>query len=365
MKRRLLHSYCMSSVVMAMALLMSCGGGDKGGANLSGAGATFPAPFYNMVFKDFKDTTGCSVSYGGVGSGGGIRSLQDQTVDFGASDVFLSDRELSTFGSQVLHIPTCIGAVVLSYHLQGVDSLRLTSQVISDIYRGKIKKWNDTRIVALNSEVSLPDLDITPVYRSDASGTTSVFADYMSKTDEAWRQDLGEGKSLNFSVGVAAKGNPGVAGIVSETNGAIGYIGSEYALALNLPSAAIQNKSGNYVKATVRSISAAATGETPADTRVMITNSEAPLSYPISTFTWIIVYKEQNYANRSAEKAGTLQRLLRHLIGEKGQRMASQTYYAPLPEEVLEKARHIVSGMTYGGEILEELLAEEVSEQQD
>lgn len=330
-------------------LLSSCG---KKESALSGAGATFPAPFYNIVFKEYAKI-GSNVTYGAIGSGGGIRSLKDQTVDFGATDVFLSDSELKEMGADVVHIPTCLGAVVLSYNLKDVKDLKLTADIISDIYRGKITKWNDVKIKELNPDLNLPDKGITAVYRSDGSGTTSVFSEYMSKVNEAWNTEIGEGKSLKFPVGIAAKGNPGVAGIIAETEGAIGYIGSEYALALNMSSALLQNSAGNFIAADTKSISASANVDIPNDTRVVITNSPNPEAYPISTFTWIIAYKEQNYNARTEVQAKSLAGLLNYVISEEGQAIATKTHYAPLPSVALEKTKAIIESMTFGGNKIE------------
>lgn len=330
-------------------LLSSCG---KKESALSGAGATFPAPFYNIVFKEYAKI-GSNVTYGAIGSGGGIRSLKDQTVDFGATDVFLSDSELKEMGADVVHIPTCLGAVVLSYNLKDVKDLKLTADIISDIYRGKITKWNDVKIKELNPDLNLPDKGITAVYRSDGSGTTSVFSEYMSKVNEAWNIEIGEGKSLKFPVGIAAKGNPGVAGIIAETEGAIGYIGSEYALALNMSSALLQNSAGNFIAADTKSISASANVDIPNDTRVVITNSPNPEAYPISTFTWIIAYKEQNYNTRTEIQAKSLAGLLNYVISEEGQAIATKTHYAPLPTVALEKTKAIIESMTFGGNKIE------------
>jgi phosphate transport system substrate-binding protein len=331
---------------MITGAAFSCG--TKGGrVKLSGAGATFPAPFYNIVFKEYAKVSGNDVSYGGIGSGGGIRSLADRTVDFGATDVFLSEAEMTEMGGEILHIPTALGAVVLSYNLKDVKELKLTAALVSAIYRGEIRNWNDPQIAAVNPGIGFPDKGITPVYRSDGSGTTAVFSEYMSKADDAWREAIGEGKSLSFHTGVAAKGNPGVAGIVAETDGAIGYIGSEYALALNLPSALLQNRSGNFVKADSRSISASAQVNMPDDTRASIVDSPNPEAYPISTFTWIIAYREQNYGKRTLAGAQALADLLRYIISEAGQDIAVKTYYAPLPLVVREKAGAAIRSMTF------------------
>lgn len=335
-------------LVTVILAFTACNSSKKEGtAKLSGAGATFPAPFYNIVFKDYTQATGNDVTYGGIGSGGGIRSLKDKTVDFGASDVFLSDEELKDMGSDVVHIPTALGAVVLSYNLPEIKNLKLDAVLISAIFRGEITKWNDAKIKALNPDLIFPDQAITPVYRSDGSGTTFVFSDYMSKADSLWKKDLGTGKSLNFKFGVAAKGNPGVAGIVAETKGSVGYIGSEYALALNLATASLKNSSGNFIEANANSISAAAKVDMPDDTRALITNPSESDAYPISTFTWIIVYKEQAYNNRSENTARALTGLLDYIISDKGQQIAVKTHYAPLPASLAEKTRNIIRSITY------------------
>lgn len=336
-------------VAVVTILLSSCGG--KKESSLSGAGATFPAPFYNIVFKEYAKN-GNNVTYGAIGSGGGIRSLKDKTVDFGATDVFLSEKELQEMGADIVHIPTALGGVVLSYNLKDVSGLKLTADIISDIYLGKIKNWNDAKLKELNPELNLPDKAIIPVYRSDGSGTTSVFSEYMSKVNDEWKADIGEGKSLKFPEGIAAKGNPGVAGIIAETDGAIGYIGSEYALALNMPTALLQNSSGNFVEANNKSISASANVEMPNDTRVVITNSPNPEAYPISTFTWLIAYKEQSYNNRSKEQAQSLTGLLNYIISSEGQEIANKTHYAPLPSTAVKKTKAIINSMTYNGEAI-------------
>ena len=345
----------LSLFTAALLACISCTAGRKGDAvRLSGAGATFPAPFYNVIGKAYALSSGNELTYGGIGSGGGIRSLTDRTVDFGATDVFLSEAELRETGAEVLHIPTALGAVVVCWNLEGVNELRLTSGLISSIYRGEIRNWNDPRIRAANPGLRLPDQAIAPVYRSDGSGTTAVFSAYLSRTDAAWREAIGEGKSLSFPVGVAAKGNPGVAGILAETEGAVGYIGSEYALALNLPSAALQNRSGHFVKAGLSSIAASAGDGIHPDPRAGILDSPLPEAYPVSTFTWIVVYREQSYKKRRPEQARALADLLLYITGDEGQEIAARTYYVPIPPAARAQAAAIVRSMTFGGQKLSE-----------
>ena len=251
--------------------------------------------------------------------------------------------------AEVIHIATCMGGVVMAYTLEGIDSLRLTGQLISDIYLGKIKKWNDPLIKGENPDINLPDLEITPVYRSDGSGTTFNFSEYLSAISPEWKSIMGMGKSLKWPAGIAAKGNPGVAGIVQQTEGAIGYIGSEYALTLRLPTAKLKNRAGNYVDATLETISAAANVPLPDDMRATKTDSDDPNAYPISLFTWVLVYKNQDYDNRSMEEAEDIVKLLNYVISPEGQKVAAQINYAPLSEQALEKNRKLIDQINYSG----------------
>lgn len=344
------------TAIMSMVLLLafsSCNL-NKGTDNkvtveeLSGAGATFPLPFYNMVFEKYNNKKGSQVAYGGIGSGGGIRNLKDEIVDFAGSDAYVSDDEMKEM-RPVIHIPTCMGAVVVAYNLKDVKELNLSGTVIADIFAGNIRKWNDSKIKELNPDATLPDKEIVPVFRSDGSGTTFVFTDYLSKISNTWAEKYGKGKSVNFPVGQAAKGNPGVAGIISETENSIGYIGSEYAFAQNIPYAAITNANGEIVKPTTESISAAAAGEMPEDTRAMITNSTAKGAYPISCFTWIVVYQEQNYADRSKKHAQELVEFLSYVLSDEAQNSASQVHYAPLPKEVIDLSIKNLKKITFDG----------------
>ena len=336
--------------------LAACGGANKQGdsskVSLAGAGATFPQPYYDAAFKSYQDSTGTVITYGGVGSGGGIRSLKDKIVDFGATDAFLSDKELSQMPAPVVHIPTCMGAVVMAYNLPGVKDLKLTGDIVADIYLGKIKKWNDPRIAAVNQGVKLPSGDIHPVYRSDGSGTTFVFSDYLSKVSPEFSEKVGRDKSLKWPTGIAAKGNPGVAGTIGQTEGSIGYVGSEYSFAQNIPAAQLQNQAGNFIVPNTESISAAAAGELPADTRTMITNSADPNAYPIACFTWIVLYKDQNYNGRSQQQAEGTVKMLDWLTNPKAQAMTTQIHYSPLPASAVLNAKTILKSVTYGGQAL-------------
>jgi len=317
--------------------------------SLSGAGATFPLPFYNMAFEQYTKATGEKVTYGGIGSGGGIRSLSDKVVDFGASDAFLSDKELREMPAPVVHIPTCSGAVVVAFNIPGVEAIKLTPAVLVDIFMGKIKNWDDASLKRLNPSVKFPNLAITVVYRSDGSGTTNMFTDYLTKVSKEWATKLGSGKTVKWLTGIGAKGNPGVAGTIKETKGAIGYVGSEYSFAQKIPTAYLQNKAGKFIRPSIASISAAGKSTIPADTRIMLTNSDAALAYPISGFTWILLYKEQDYANRSLAQAQATLKLMEYMLGPNAQKVASAVNYAPLPASVVKQAKAILRSVTYKG----------------
>ena len=337
-------------VLISIALMTaSCAG--KGGrvTQLDAAGATFPLPYYTEAFKAYEELSGIHVNYGAVGSGGGIRSLKDEVVDFAASDAFLSDEELAEMPREVIHIPTCMGAVVIAYNCPEIAGLKLTGEIIANIYLGKITRWNDPAIVAINPDEKLPDKEISPVYRSDGSGTTNVFSDYLTKVSPDWAAQIGTGKSLKWPTGMAAKGNPGVAGVISQTDGAIGYVGSEYSFSLKIPTAKVQNQAGNFVLPSLESISAAAAGEVAPDTRQMITNSAHPEAYPISCLTWLISYKDLSYSNHSEAEAAETARLLNWMLSDEAQAITSQIHFAPLSPEMIAAAKAQLAQLTYGG----------------
>ncbi len=336
-------------------VLVSCNSGGKkstGGSkqiSITAAGATFPMPFYNLAFKKYGENTGVQMTYGGIGSGGGIRSLSDKVVDFGATDAFLSDKEKSEMPAEVIHIPTCMGAVVIAYNLPGVDSLKMTPELLEKIFMGSITKWSDPLLKSVNPDIKFPDTKITVVYRSDGSGTTNIFSDYMTKVSQAWREKIGAGKSLNWPAGIGAKGNPGVAGTISQSVGSIGYIGSEYAFAQKIQYALVKNSSGKFINPDIKSVTYAAKGPMPADTRVMVTNSPDPDAYPISGFTWIILYKEQAYNGRTAQQAEAVVKFLDWLVSPDAQSIAVSVNYASLPPEVSASAKNILKTVTYNG----------------
>ncbi len=341
---------------MAGAISISfaaCSGQKSKSANgresveLTGAGATFPQPFYNIAFESYSSNHSDKVSYGGIGSGGGVRNLKDGIVDFCGSDAFLSDKEMTEM-KPVVHIPTCMGAVVLAYNVPELKELNLSGDVIADIYAGKIKMWNDARLAKLNPGTQLPNKPIVLVYRSDGSGTTFIFTDYLSKVSENWKNTYGAGKTVDFPVGQAAKGNPGVAGIISQTPYSLGYIGSEYAFAQKVTYASVYNKKGELIKPSTESISAAA-GNIPQDTRCSITDADATGAYPISCFTWLIIYKEQHYSDRSLAQAQATLDLMQYMLSDSVQSTTASVHYAPLPKKAVELSLQNLKTVTYDG----------------
>jgi phosphate transport system substrate-binding protein len=315
---------------------------------LLGAGATFPLPLYTKMFDTYNKNTGVKVNYQGVGSGAGITQLTNKTVDFGASDAFMSDDEMKKTGAEVLHIPIALGSVVLTYNISSNPKLKFSPGTIADIFIGKITKWNDPKIAADNAGISLPDMGITVVHRSDGSGTTYIFSDYLAKVSIDWRSGPGIGKSLNWPVGLGAKGNPGVAGLIKQLPGSFGYVELIYALQNKMPVALVKNKSGVFVEPTIKSTSLAAGIALPADTRASITDTTAKDGYPICGFTWIIIYKEQKYGNRTKDKAEATMKLLQWMAHE-GQSLVGPLQYSPLPKDAVAKADVILKSAVYGG----------------
>ena len=313
--------------------------GSAGGVDLTGAGATFPYPLYSKWFSDYAASTGVKINYQSIGSGGGIRQLSECTVDFGASDSPMTDEEMARArGGPVLHIPTVLGADVITYNIQGLSRpLNLTGEVIADIFLGRIKKWNDARIAALNSGVTLPNQDILVVHRSDGSGTTFIFTDYLSTVSPAWANGPGRGKEVQWPAGIGAKGNEGVAGQVKQTPGSVGYTELAYAKQNRLPFAAVQNAAGEFVLPTVESITAAAAGVMArlpenSDFRLSIVNAPGAAAYPIASFTWIVLYQNQ----ADADKGRKLLDFLRWALRE-GDASAAALDYAPLPAAMDER----------------------------
>ncbi len=304
--------------------------------DLNGAGATFPYPIYSKWFSDYATATGVKINYQSIGSGGGIRQLTEGTVDFGASDAPMSDAELAKMKSPVLHFPTVLGAVVITYNIPGITkTIRLTGPVVADIFAGRITKWNDARIASLNAGLKLPSSDILVVHRSDGSGTTYIFSDYLSSVSRAWAQSPGKGKELAWPVGLGGKGNEGVAGQVKQMPGAIGYVELAYAKQNSLPFADLRNASGEFITPTIESVTTAAaavTSKLPANTdyRLSIVNAAGKGAYPISSFTFLLVYQAQPDATKGRKLVDFLRWYLRN-----GEQSAASLDYAPLPASMI------------------------------
>ncbi len=308
---------------------------------INGAGATFPYPIYSKWFSEYqKSHPNAEFNYQSIGSGGGIQQITAKTVDFGASDAPMSDDSLEKVYGTLLHIPTVLGAVVIAYNAPIGSELKLDGTVIADIFLGKIKKWNDEAIAKLNPAIKLPNQDIFVAYRSDGSGTSYVFTDYLSKVSSDWKKNVGTGKSVKWPVGLGAKGNEGVTGLIKQTPGTLGYVELNYAIGNNLAYASVVNKTGQLVKPSVASVSAAADGALstiPGDYRVSITNADGAESYPISSFTYLLIYKKQT----DEIKGKALVDFLKWAMSD-GQKIAPELYYAPLPASLISKINETI-----------------------
>jgi len=304
-----------------------------GSVDLTGAGATFPYPLYSKWFSDYAAKTGVKINYQSIGSGGGIRQFSEQTVDFGATDGPMSDEELShAKGGAVLHLPTVLGGDVITYNLPEVKQpLKLTGPLIADIFLGKVKRWNDPAIAALNPGVSLPNKDMLVVHRSDGSGTTYVFTDYLTSVSPDWAKGPKKGKEVPWPVGLGGKGNEGVAGLIKQTSGSVGYVELAYAKENGLPTALIKNAAGNFIAPSTETITAAASevaNKLPPNTdyRISIVNAPGANAYPISSFTWILAYARQP----DGVKGKKLVDFMRWALTD-GEKEATALNYAPLP----------------------------------
>jgi len=316
---------------------------------LLGAGSTFIYPLFSKMFADYNTKTGIQVNYQSIGSGGGILQLTNKTVDFGASDGPLNDDQTSKMGAPVLHIPQASGAVVITYNLPGDNNnINLTPDIIADIFLGKIKSWSDPRITSINKGVNIPAFPILVAHRSDGSGTTNIFTNYLSKVSPEWKTKVGSGGAVNWPAGLGGKGNEGVAGLVKQTPGAIGYVELIYALQNKMDYAKVQNKKGKFIVPSLASVTAAGNVALPADAKIFITDTDAPDGYSIAGFTWVLIYKEQNYNSRSSDRATKLLKLLWWNIHE-GQTFTTPLNYAPLSKQALTVAEKILKSATYNG----------------
>jgi phosphate transport system substrate-binding protein len=332
-----------------LLVLISCSPGDRGGqpgqsraasgsgAALTGAGATFPNPIYTKWFDAYATQTNVRINYQSIGSGGGIRQFTEGTVDFGATDAPMTDDQVAAVQGNVQHVPTVLGAVVATYNLPSVGkaALRLDGPTLAEIFLGRITRWSDRRLAALNPGVKLPDQDIIVVHRSDGSGTTFIFTDYLSKISPEWKGKVGKATSVQWPIGLGGKGNEGVTQQVKQTDGAVGYVELIYAVSNGLPYAWIKNAEGTFVEPTLKSVSAAAAGAqlgAKTDFRVSITNPSGRESYPIASFTWLLIRKQES----DSAKAQSIRNFIDWMLRPEAQRMAADLHYAPLPVPVIE-----------------------------
>ncbi|HEX4605032.1 MAG TPA: phosphate ABC transporter substrate-binding protein PstS [Candidatus Angelobacter sp.] len=324
--------------LMALALVAAFAGVSSAETNLNGAGATFPNPIYQKWFSEYHNAhNDVKINYQSIGSGGGIAQLTSGTVDFGASDGPMTDEQLAKVSGKVFHIPTVMGAVVPTYNVSGIKGdLKFSGDVLADIFLGNIKKWNDPKLAKDNPGVKFPDTDIVVVHRSEGSGTTYIFTDYLSKVSSAWKDKVGKGGSVNWPAGLGGKGNEGVAGMIKQTEGSIGYVELIYAISNKMSYGIVKNAAGNFVKASLESVTAAAASvkDMPDDFRVSITNAPGKDAYPISSFTWFLVPAE--WADAGKEKAFV--DFLNWMV-DKGQGMTAALEYAPLPKNVAAKVK--------------------------
>ena len=346
--------------IISVAMVSCGGGGATSGSDstatgnsddntLIGAGSSFDYPLFSKQFSEYTKTAGLKVNYQSVGSGAGISQLTNKTVDFGASDATMNGKQDSALSSPAIHIPVTAGAVVLSYNLPEVkDTLMLSPDVLAGIFMGTITKWNDPKIAAINKGVKLPSTTILIAHRSDGSGTTNIFTTYLAKVSSDWMSKVGKGSAVNWPVGLGGKGNEGVAGTVKQTPGAIGYIELAYAIQNNMPYAKIQNKAGNFITPTIASVTAAANIQIPADSKVSLTNTDAADGYPIASFSWVLIYQEQKYNNRSLDRATKMLKLLSWVIHD-GQQFSAPLNYAPLSPAAVTTGDAILKSATYDG----------------
>jgi phosphate transport system substrate-binding protein len=308
---------------------------------LNGAGATFPYPMYSKWFSEYhKLHPEIQINYQSIGSGGGIRQVINGTVDFGASDGPMTDDMLKEAKTKILHMPTVLGADVPAYNIPGVTAeLKFTPEALAGIFLGKITKWNDKAITSANSGVNLPDRDIIVVHRSDGSGTTYIWTDYLSKISPEWQSQVGKGTSVKWPIGLGGKGNEGVAGSIRQLQGSIGYVELIYAVQNNINYGSVKNTAGNFVKASLESVTAAAASapKMPADFRVSITNAPGKDAYPISSFTWLLIPAQ----SKDAAKGRILADFLNWMVTD-GQKMTAGLSYAPLPESVVQKEKDAI-----------------------
>jgi phosphate transport system substrate-binding protein len=337
-------------LALALAIALIGTGSVRAQMLINGAGATFPYPIYSKWFDEYvKVDPSVRFNYQSIGSGGGIKALKDNTVNFGASDAPLSDAQLHAMPAPIFHFPTVMGAVVLAYNLPGVTArLKLTGPVIADIFLGNVVKWSDPAIAALNPGVTLPDDPIVTAHRSDGSGTSYIFSDYLSKVSPAWQTKVGKGTSLKWPVGLGGKGNEGVTGVIQQTPGSIGYVELIYALTNKIPYALVKNHDGNWIDASLEGVTAAAAAAAanmPADFRVSITDAPGAQANPLSSFNYLLVYRNQT----DKTKGDAIVKFLKWGLSS-GQAYTSALNYAALPQAVVAKEEQQIGAITITGQ---------------
>ncbi len=341
------HSIKKAFAVVACVAAVAAASQASAETLINGAGSTFAYPIYSKWFAAYRKVDpSVSFNYQSIGSGGGIQQIMARTIDFGASDMYLSDAALSKAPAKLIHIPTVMGAVVLTYNVPGVGTgLRLTPDVIADIYLGRITRWNDPRIAASNRGVRLPAAAIIVAHRSEGSGTTSIFTSYLCSVSPQWKQQVGTGTSVRWPIGLGGKGSEGVAGIIRNTPYSIGYAEIAYAIGNHLPVAAVKNKAGYFITPNIKTTTAAAAGAAkhmPADFRLNIVNQPGKNAYPIAGFTWILLYQHINNHEKGQKIVQFLNWAYRH-----GEGMATQLLYAPLPPNVTKMVLKTIRTITY------------------
>jgi phosphate transport system substrate-binding protein len=331
------------ALIVAMVVATSFAFADS--TLINGAGATFPYPIYSKWFDEYgKANPGVMFNYQSIGSGGGIKQITAKTVDFGATDGPMSMDQLTAAPGRIYHIPTVMGAVVVAYNLQGIGKgLRLSGDVLADIYLGKITQWNDPRITEPNAGINLPSSPIIVVHRSDGSGTSFIFTDYLSSVSGVWKGQVGKGTSVNWPLGLGGKGNEGVAGMIKQAPGSIGYVELAYAKQNDLTYASMKNQSGSYIEPTLDSTSKAADGvKIPDDFRVSVVNSPNPEAYPIASFTWLLIYKQMD----DHVKGAAIVNFIKWAVTD-GQKFAQDLDYAPLPVNVVQMIQKKLDQVKY------------------
>ena len=333
----------MKKILFALLLLILLAGcGKKNQVDLLGAGATFPQPLYEKMFEEFENETEIKISYHGIGSGGGIFRLKNKQADFGATDIILEENE---FNKEIIYIPICIGAVAITYNLPTNPQINFTPELLVSIFSGKITNWNDERLTSLNPNIVLPNQRILVINRSDESGTSTIFNDYLCKVNEKWKEYKENPLKKIFKL--SASGNSEMAQLIKETFGSIGYMSLSYAQSNKIPCGKIMNLSGNFIAPELKSVSSAAECEIPDDTTIYLTNTKAENGYPISSFSWLILYKDLGFMEK--EKAEKLINLVNWMLHD-GQKYSPSLHYAQLPPETVQKAEVLLKSVTWNNE---------------